>query len=157
MSNSINVSRNKVLKLTNVLIRSLSVEESVPFDVIVNKMENYIKAKGCFPVGPLIQRTVCDMKDNDLFDINVYIMIQSNNFIHNVEEPYRMESLIRVRNCMYARYIGPEEKLKFAYDKINVTAFEEDIELSNENYTIFVDQQDDNIVADVFVEKKLNE
>ena len=68
-----------------------------------------------------------------------------------------MESLIRVRNCMYAHYVGPEEKLKLAYDKINVTAFEEDIELLNENYTIFVNQQDDELVADIFVEKKSDE
>ena len=54
-------------------------------------------------------------------------MRQANNFIHNVEAPYTMESVLRVRNCMYARYTGPEEKLKLAYDKINVTAFEEDI------------------------------
>ena len=49
------------------------------------------------------------------------------------------------------------KKLKLAYDKINVTAFEENIELSNENYTIFVDQHEDNIVADIFVEKKTDE
>ena len=47
--------------------------------------------------------------------------------------------------------------MKFAYDKINLTAFEEDIELSNENYTIFVNQIDEDIVADVFVEKIRNE
>ena len=57
---------------------------------------------------------------------------------------------------MYARYIGPEETLKFAYDKISIIAFEEDIDLSTENYTILVDQQDDDIVADVFIQKKEN-
>ena len=81
-------------------------------------------------------------------------MRQTNNFIHNVEAPYKMEPVIRVRNCMYAHYVGPEEKLKLAYDKINVTAFEEDITVANENYTIFIEKQDDNIVADIFVEKK---
>ena len=41
-------------------------------------------------------------------------MLQSDNFIHNVEEPYHMESILRVKNCLYARYTGPE-------DKVNVT------------------------------------
>lgn len=68
-----------------------------------------------------------------------------------------MNSIIRIQNCIYARFTGLEEKLKLAYDKINVTAFEEDIELSNTSYTIFVDKHDENIVADIFVEKKTDE
>ena len=49
-----------------------------------------------------------------------------------------------------------EEKLKFAYDKINLEAFESDVELENCNYTIFVDKnaENDTIVADVFVPRK---
>ena len=121
------------------------------------QMDNYIKSKGVTPIGPLIQKTEYSVNDEGQLDIKVYLMRQANNFIHNVEAPYTMESVLRVRNCMYARYTGPEEKLKLAYDKINVTAFEEDIELSNSNYTIFVDKQDDNIVADIFVEKKTDE
>ena len=67
-----------------------------------------------------------------------------------------MESVIRVPDCMYCRYTGPEEKLKFAYDKINLEAFEEDIELQPCNYTVFVDsnEEEETIVADVFVPRK---
>ena len=97
------------------------------------------------------------MNDEGQLYVKISLIRQANNFIHNVEPPYTMESVLRVKNCMYARYTGPEEKLKLAYDKINVTAFEEDIELSNTSYTIFVDKQDDNIVADIFVEKKTDE
>jgi hypothetical protein len=42
---------------------------------------------------------------------------------------------------MYCRYIGPEEKLKFAYDKILLTAFEEDIPLKGDSLIpLFVDR-----------------
>ena len=151
------LSMNKVLKLNNVLIVRVNItEENKDCGKLALQMENYIKSKGAMPIGPLIQKTSYCIDGDGQLDIQIYIMRQANSFIHNVETPYKMESLIRVQNCMYVRYIGPEEKLKFAYDKINVTAFEEDIELSNENYTIFVDQQDDNIVADIFVEKKAN-
>ncbi len=50
-----------------------------------------------------------------------------------------MESVIRVPNALYCRYIGPESSLKFAYDKVNLEAFENDIKVGNCNYTIFVD------------------
>lgn len=157
MMRTIQMHTNKTLKLTNVLFYKANIEQLENISNIVFQMENYIKSKGAMPIGPLIQKTSYSINEEGKLDVQLFFMRQSNNFIHNVEEPYKMESLIRVRNCMYARYIGPEEKLNYAYDKINVTAFEEDIELSNENYTIFVDQQDDNIVADVFVEKKSNE
>ncbi len=153
----INVSDSKTLKLSNVVINEITIEQSKNIVILVEKMENYIKSKGATPIGPLIQKTSYQINDEGKLDIKVCLMRQANNFIHNVEPPYTMESVLRVKNCMYARYTGPEEKLKFAYDKINLTAFEEDIELSNESYTIFVDKQDDNIIADVFVEKKVNE
>lgn len=157
MNNKIQLSNNKVIKLTNVIIREINIQDTDDFYKLVLHMENYIKSKVATPIGPLIQKTEYSVNDEGQLDIKVYLMRQANNFIHNVEAPYTMESVLRVRNCMYARYTGPEEKLKLAYDKINVTAFEEDIELSNSNYTIFVDKQDDNIVADIFVEKKTDE
>lgn len=150
----IELSTNKSLKLMNVL--SLEIELNQDFDLgtTVVKMDNYLKSKGAMPIGPLIQRTVYSTNEDQQLEIHAYLMRQTNNFIHNVEAPYKMEPVIRVRNCMYAHYVGPEEKLKLAYDKINVTAFEEDITVANENYTIFIEKQDDNIVADIFVEKK---
>lgn len=157
MTNTIQLSTNKVLKLTNVLIQEMPIQESDQFTAIVYKMENYIKSKGAMPVGPLIQKTSYTVTEDGQLDVHIYLMRQANNFIHSVEKPYSMESVIRVCNCAYVRYTGPEEKLKFAYDKINLAAFENDFELSNENYTIFVDQQDDIIIADVFAEMKSDE
>ena len=152
---SIQIGYNKTLKLTNVLVYKVDTDNNDDdFSSLVIKMENYIKTKGAVPIGPLIQKNSFTIDDEGQIDFQVFLMRQTNNFIHHIEEPYKMESILRVKNCMYAHYVGPEEKLKLAYDKINVTAFEEDIELSNESYTIFVDQQDDNIVVDVFVEKE---
>lgn len=150
----IDLSYNKSLKLTNVLIYELMLSEvSSETDQIVLQMENYIRAKGASPVGPMIQKSFYSFNEQGEIEIKLHLMRQANNFINHVEHPYRFASTIRVTNCMYARFTGPGEKLKFAYDKINVVAFEENIDLSNENYTIFIEQQDDSIVADVFVEK----
>ena len=157
MSKTIDVSQNKTLKLTNVLTTKVNIEENEDFNKIVLQMENYVKSKGAMPIGPLIQKTSYQIDEQGQLNLNIYLMRQADKFIHNIEDPYNMESVLRVRDCIYAHYVGPEEKLKIAYDKINVLAFEEEIELSNENYTIFVNQQDDELVADIFVEKKSDE
>lgn len=155
---NISINLTKTLKLTNVMIDKFdSRNNNINIENVIVQMDNYIKFKGTIPIGPLIQKTEYNVNDEGQLDIKISLMRQANNFIHNVEPPYTMESVLRVKNCMYARYTGPEEKLKLAYDKINVTAFEEGIELSNTSYTIFVDKQDDNIVADIFVEKKTDE
>ena len=78
-------------------------------------MDNYIKSKGVTPIGPLIQKTEYSVNDEGQIDIKVYLMRQANNFIYNVEAPYTMESVLRVRNCMYVRYTGPEEKLFLSF------------------------------------------
>lgn len=48
-----------------------------------------------------------------------------------------------------------QEKIKFAYDKLFLLAFEEEIPLSGTSYTIFVgqDEENDRITADVFMER----
>ena len=157
MTNTIQMSTNKVLKLTNVLTQEMPLQESDQFTAIVLQMENYIKSKGAMPIGPLIQKTSYNITDDGQLDVHIYLMRQASNYINHTEDPYKMDSVIRVSNCAYVRYTGPEDKLKFAYDKMNLDAFENDYELSNENYTIFVDQQDDMITADVFTEMKTDE
>lgn len=149
----IQVNNCKTLKLTNVLVNEVDLKENEGLEKEIVKMENYIKNKGAMPVGPLIQYT--DVENDGINEPKVVIklMRQSNTFIHNIEAPYKMESVIRVKNCIYARYTGEESKLKFAYDKINLIAFEEDIPLKGDSYTIFVNSNEDGIIADVFMER----
>lgn len=147
-------SRNKALKLTNILKYKMDfTDEDCKLDTQVQQMQSYIKVKGANQIGPLVQYTKSFVNDTGELDIEMFFLLQCNNFIQKVEHPYQMESILRIKNCMYVRYTGPEEKLKFAYDKINLVAFEEDIPLRGDSYTIFVNRQDDMIVADVFMPK----
>lgn len=147
------INDNKSLKLTNAVAYGMSKEDLENINLIINKMENYIKAKGYIPVGPLIQYSGTRINENGELDIIVKLIRQSSGYINHAEEPYKCESVMRIKNCMYVRYTGPENMLKFAYDKINLTAFEEDIKLKGDSYTVFVNQVDDDIIADVFMER----
>lgn len=156
----IQFSENKTLKLTNVLkYKILMNEEDFDFNVAIEQMQSYIKTKGAMQIGPLIQYTRTFLNENNTLEMEVVMMLQCNNFIHSVEQPYSMESVIRVPDAMYCRYRGPEMTLKFAYDKIHLEAFEQDIKLSEYSYTIFVDNNEEEgiMVADVFVPKAVKE
>ena len=149
----IEFNHEKTLKLTNAVIYALGEEDFENLNLIVEKMENYIKAKGYMPIGPLIQYSGTRITENGELDIVVKLIRQSSGYINHVEAPYTCEPVMRIKNCMYVRYTGPENMLKFAYDKINLTAFEEDIKLKGDSYTVFVNQVDDDIIADVFMER----
>lgn len=145
---------NKTLKLTNVLKHKIIfMDENFDLNASIEQMQSYIKTKGAMQIGPLIQYTRTFVNDSGELDMDIVMMLQCNNYIHNVEQPYSMESVVRVPNALYCRYTGPESSLKFAYDKIQIEAFEQDIKLDSCNYTIFVDnnEEDDVMIADVFI------
>ena len=153
MSNKISLNCSKTLKLSNILIFEVAPSEDLNIGVEINRMENYIKSKGYQPIGPLVQYAKTRISEGGL-EIIIKFLRQSSGFINNIDPPYTMEPVLRIRDCMYVRFAGEESKMGFAYDKIKLTAFEEDIELKGDSYTVFVDRVDDNIVADVFMEKK---
>lgn len=154
--NKLITNRTKVLKLTNVLRYVCQIEkEDFDFNISIVQMQSFIRSKGAVQVGPLIQYINSYVNENGEIKMDICLMLQCNTYIHSIEEPYKMESVIRVPNCMYCRYIGSEDKLSFAYQKIQIEAFENDIPLKGDSYTVFVSRDDENdiITADVFMER----
>ena len=93
--------------------------------------------------------------ENEELDITVSLMIQADKYINNPDPGFRMESVIKVANCMYVRFEGREEYLPIAYQRLQVEAYENDISLKGDSYTVFVDSDDEgNIVADIFIERE---
>ncbi|MDR0853932.1 MAG: hypothetical protein LBN34_06145 [Clostridiales Family XIII bacterium] len=159
MVNSINVHHSKTLKLENALLLELSKEEDfeqlTKFQILIERMDLHIKQKGAQPVGPLIQKTDVKVNDNGGPQMTITFIRQANAFIHHVDSPYMMESVLRVSDCLYTRFVGEEENMKFAYDKLHLVGYEEEIPLSNETYTVFVDsnEEDGTMTADIFIPK----
>ena len=117
------------------------------------QMLNYVKANGFIPVGPVIQKSQICINEDIEPEVSIYLLQQINGFIGKPQSPYISESVIRIPNCLYTRFSGNSEDLRFAYDKINLMAYEEELEMGSESYTVFVDENDEQIVADVFVEQ----
>ena len=149
--NPIQVSESKTLKLTNVLSRRIMPEELQSIGTIVMQMDNFIKSQNALPIGPLVQHIVVTTGPNP--EPQLYLMRQANQLITRLEAQYHMDAVLRVKDCLYAHYTGPLAKSELATQKLNILAFENDIKLNNSVYTIFVSQDDDEAVVDVFMEK----
>jgi uncharacterized protein YecE (DUF72 family) len=132
------------------------LEQLANFQKLVEQMDLHIKQRGAQPIGPLIQRAAVNVDEAGEPQMVITFIRQADTFIHHVDAPYRMESVIRVADCLYTRFVGEEENLKFAYSKLQLVGYEEEIPLSQTTYTVFVDSNEDDgtITADIFVPKK---
>ena len=149
--NPIQVSESKTLKLTNVLSRRIMPEELQNIGTIVMQMDNFIKSQNALPIGPLVQHVQVTLGPKP--EAQIYLMRQANQLITKIDPQYHMDAVLRVKDCLYAHYTGPMAKSELAAQKLNILAFENDIKLKNSSYTIFVNQDDDDAVVDVFMEK----
>lgn len=146
------IRENKTLKLNNLLIREVSENELIDINKISYMMDSYIKSKGNSTIGPMINYSTVEVDESGQAKIIIKLMVQLKNPIYNVEKPYELKEQLRVTNCLFARFTEKEENLQFAYQKLGVYAFENDIKLKGDSYTVFVKQEEENIVADVFME-----
>ena len=150
--NEIKVAENKTLKLTNVLSRTLHPEELANLPVILTQMQNFMKSNGVQPIGPLVQAIKPGTGPDQLPEM--YMMQQATQFIGQMEQDYHMDAVLRVKNCLYAHYTGPLSQSQLASSKLQIHAFENDIKMTGSSYTIYVNQDDDDAVVDVFMETK---
>lgn len=146
------VRENKTLKLNNVLIRTISANELLDINQISYMMDSYIKSKGNSTIGPMINYTSTEIDESGEANIIIKIMVQLKNSIHSIEQPYELKSQIRITNCLFARFTEKEENLQFAYQKLGVYAFENNIKLKGDSYTVFVKQEEGIMIADIFME-----
>ena len=164
MSKYITIYKGKTLHLENVLIMdvvkvnldstdSMESADDTYLNTVIEKMKNEILTKGAVQIGPLIQYSSTGENEDEL-GLCISFMIQADKLITNVSPPFKMLPILTVKDCMYTRFIGMEEDINFAYQKIVVTAYEEDIKLKGSSYTVFLDSNDDGtIIADIFMER----
>ena len=150
--NEIKVAENKTLKLTNVLSRLVRPEELGNLPVILTQMQNFMKSNGAQPIGPLVQGIKMGTGPDHVPEL--YMMQQATQMITQMEPGYHMDAVLRVKNCLYAHYVGPMSQSGLASQKLNIMAFEHELELTGTVYTIFVNQDDDEGVVDTFMETK---
>ena len=150
--NEIKVAENKTLKLTNVLSRLVRPEELGNLPVILTQMQNFMKSNNAQPIGPMIQGVKIPGGPNPQPEVDM--MQQTTQLIPRMEPGYTQDAVLRVRGCLYAHYTGPMSQSGLASQKLNIFAFENELELNGNVYTIFVNQDDDDAVVDVFMETK---
>ncbi len=146
----------KTLKLTNVLSRKIPYKEAFSQDKQLMMMTNWIKAKGYKTMGPLIIYSKgmvgVDSDGAPIVDISMMIQLKESNI--TTEAPYSFQNQICIPNCLFARFNDDGEKIQFATNKLTLYAYENDLELTGESYTIVLEQNEKRMLADIFMPVK---
>lgn len=148
----IQTAENKTLKLTNVVSRRIQPEELNNMQIVLTQMQNFMKSNGAQPLGPIVQ--CLKMPGGPNPQPEVYLMQQATQLIPRMEPGYNMDAVLRVRNCLYAHYVGPMSQSGLAVQKLNILAFEHELEMSGTVYTVFVNNDEDESIVDTFMETK---
>lgn len=147
------IRENKILKLTNVLIREIKEHEVDKIPQIYYLVDNYVKAKKNSIVGPMINYSRTVINYSGQAEVKLELMVQLKEPFEE-EDEYRFRPMIRVENCLFARFVEREDKLQYAYQKLGVYAFENDIDLKDDCYTVFVKKENENVAVDIFIQVK---
>ena len=151
MNNEIEIVENKTLKLNRVLYRELRQQEGVDVQKAMYMLDSYVKSKKLMPYGPTIVHSKTVFQNMQPAQIT-RLMVQLRETPKSVDSPYTFEELVRVENCIMARYRGDAPHIQLALGKIQVYAFERGISLKDETYTVIIEETQSGILADVFVE-----
>lgn len=147
---------NKTLKLTNVLSKEVSAKEILNQGKHVSMLMNWIKAKSCHTVGPVIMYSTgikgVDGEGQPIIESRILIQLKEDNV--RTDPPYRFDKELRVTDCLLARFNDDGEKLQFATNKLTLYAYENDLELTGETYIVLMEQNEKKLFADVFMPLK---
>lgn len=149
MSREILIEENKVLKLKNVLSRTLSFEDGELLDKKLHMFQNYLKNNKLESFGPLIINTYIEGDIEPKLIIKAMIQLKIEN--PKLLPPYVFEKELKVGPCLFSRFEGKEQFSNISQSKMQVYAYENNIILGTESYSVYKEQTEDNSVIDTFV------
>ena len=143
MNKEIEIQLGKKLHLYKVVSRKLNDSEINSLLKTISIFGEHIKSFGLQTKGPLIIKTKSIMEDG-IAKNEITLMSQLLNPSHNkLSEPYKYVEEVIVGKSLYAKFIGDKNKAAIANFKIQVVAYENNINLKGEIYSVFVSTDDD--------------
>lgn len=148
MNKEIIIEENKILKLKNVLMREFKLDEE-PLNKKLYMFESYLKMHKIETFGPLIIKT--HIEGTDKPDLLISVLIQTKEENPTIIRPYSFTSEVKVGPCLFSRFIGKEENAGIAQSKLQVYAYEKNIVLGSESYSVYKNQTSEYAEIDTFV------
>ncbi|MEC1522111.1 AraC family transcriptional regulator [Neobacillus niacini] len=144
------VKENKRLVLKNVIIKELRNIQMDHLDKEIEKFLNYLRVLNVQTFGPLITKSFgTNIHEDGSITFDYDVMVQAHDY-HLHKERFRVNQLHTCDNCIYVRYEGKADQLNFAHTKLDLHIFENDLETDGSIYNIYISNDPDNTIIDIF-------
>ena len=144
------VVENKKLVLTNVICYEL---RNISYDLLDTKINQFIhklKVLNVNSFGPLITKAFgTNINPTGELMINYDIMVQVHNYV-NYKDMFKTYDRLVVENCVYVRFDDHPQYMNFAHNKLDLYFYEQDLISSDITYTVIVEENNNNLVMDLF-------
>lgn len=148
MSRKIIIEENKILKLKNVLIRKFKIDNE-PFEKMIHMFESYLKMHKIERFGPLIIKTHVEGTITPELVISAIIQVKDSNI--KLISPYTFIEELKIGPCLFARFDGEETYANIAQSKMQVYAYENNLILGTESYSVYKEKNEKNTCIDTFI------
>ena len=151
MNKEIIISENKILKLNQVISKAFIINDaftSKPLELHIKEFYDYMKNNKIIGYGPLIIES--GIVGNDEKKMILKFMRQTKNESISVVYPYEFYKEIKTPSCLFSRFQGLEKDSSIASLKMRVYAYENNLVLDIDSYTI-TNNENDEVIVDTFI------
>lgn len=151
----LNVQENKKLKLKNVMVQELTGIAMEELDKEINTFINKVQTLNVQTFGPLI---TCNkglkIGEDGSMTVDYEVMIQAHDYLQ-YKNSFKVLDEVVVEHCVYLRFEDQPEYINFAYSKMDLYFYENDIDELGPVYTIMLHESENLIKMDLFKPVKL--
>ena len=144
------VKENKKLVLKNVLkkeLRNIAMEE---LNKEIEDFGNMLQLLHVQVFGPLIIKNAgMQIHEDGIISLDYDLIVQAHDY-QQYKDKYVTQEKIVAENCIYVRFEGASEEINYAYAKLDLYIYENDLIATGEDYTIHINNHPDYSVVDIF-------
>ncbi|NQI71918.1 AraC family transcriptional regulator [Streptococcus suis] len=144
------VKDNKKLVLKQVICKKLPNAKVEDVDHEINKFHQHLQLVKAQIFGPLIVKSCGTIINDDgsvSTDFELYVQAQNAQQYSNL---YDIQDVVSIPNCLYVRFDDSPEYLQYAYSKLELYIYEQDIQTDGTVYTVYVNSSPDKMIVDIF-------
>jgi len=144
------VKENKKLVLKNVLRKELNNIKIDDLDNEISKFGNKLQLLHVQLFGPLIIRNRgTKIHDDGSVTMDYDLIAQAHDYLQ-YKDQFIIEDKHSVDNCIYVRFEGAMDEINYAYTKLDLHIYENDLISNGEIYLINVQEHPEHSIIDIF-------
>lgn len=148
--NKLEIKRNKKLVLKKVLKKRLRGIQIEKLDVEINRFDQQLKLLKVQTYGPLVTRNCGTLiHDDGSVSMDYELYVQAEDY-QQYQKYFIVVDEIIVDNCLYLRFNDSAEYIPYAFSKLDIYIYENDIPIKNDVYTVYLNGDGEKVIVDIF-------